>query len=274
MSANTINYSFVKPALNETADIEVINSNMDIIDTEIKERETEIGTLSNTVSSHMLDYTLQVPYGGTATNVGNVYSIAAPVITALSAGMAVCVKCNVDSSGAVTFNWNGKGAKSVLKANQSVVTNWKANGIYTMRYDGTNFILQGEGGSGNAIASDLALGKTAATDVGDIVGTNTNKKWAKGTVSCNGTNFTYTGQVMCTLNLDFIPTSIRLSAIQNVTYKMDWHGTTQIVDGTWREVYMYSAARCAKPTSGVIPILFERYTSNETIDFIKYYATE
>lgn len=37
MATNTTNYNLVKPALNETADIEVINSNMDIIDLKLKE---------------------------------------------------------------------------------------------------------------------------------------------------------------------------------------------------------------------------------------------
>lgn len=93
------------------------------------------------------------------------------MITALTAGMAVSVKFNVDSTGASTLNWNGKGAKGIKKSTGTDVTNLKATGIYTLRYDGTNFILQGEGGSGNATAPDLLSGKTASTDAGDIVGT-------------------------------------------------------------------------------------------------------
>lgn len=114
-----------------------------------------------------------IPYGGVTTNSGNVYSLAAPAITALTDGLPISVKCNADSTGAVTFNWNSKGAKPVLRPNGSPVTNWKTNGIYTMRYNlsNTSFIQQGEGGSGNATASDLLSGKTASTDAGDIVGT-------------------------------------------------------------------------------------------------------
>jgi len=121
--------------------------------------------------THSADYTLQVPYGGTTTNVGNAYSIATPTISALTAGMAIAVKINADSSGASTLNWDAKGAKSIKKVNGTDITNLKANGIYTLRYDGTNFILQGEGASGNATASDLLLGKTATVDAGEIVGT-------------------------------------------------------------------------------------------------------
>lgn len=132
--------------------------------------ETPSKTLED-VNTHLADYTLQVPFGGTTTNAGNAYSLATPVIAALVAGMAVCVKINADSTGATTLNWGGQGAKSIKKANGNAVTNLKANGIYTLRYDGTNFILQGEGGSGNATASDLLSGKTASVDAGDIIGT-------------------------------------------------------------------------------------------------------
>ena len=127
--------------------------------------------LKDEVDSHKADYTLQVPFGGTTTNSGNNYSIATPAISSLTAGMAIAVKINADSTGACTLNWNGKGAKPIKKANGTDVTNLKAGGIYTLRYDGTNFILQGEGASGNATASDLLSGKTATTDAGEIVGT-------------------------------------------------------------------------------------------------------
>ena len=54
------------------------------------------------------------------------YAIASPVITALTAGMAISVKINVDSTGASTLNWNGKGAKGIKKANGTNVTNLKS----------------------------------------------------------------------------------------------------------------------------------------------------
>lgn len=103
----------------------------------------------------------------------NAYSFATPAIAALTAGMAVCVKINADSTGASTLNWDTKGAKGIKKANGTDVTNLKTNGIYTLRYDGANFILQGEGASGDAVASDLLLGKKATTDAGKITGTLT-----------------------------------------------------------------------------------------------------
>lgn len=122
-------------------------------------------------NSHKADYTLQVPYAGVTTGTANTYAITTPTITTLKAGMAISLKFNVDSTGASTLNWCGLGAKGIKKSNGTDVTNLKTTGIYTLRYDGTNFILQGEGGSGNATASDLLSGKTASTDAGDIIGT-------------------------------------------------------------------------------------------------------
>jgi hypothetical protein len=90
--------------------------------------------------------------------------------------MAVSVRINIDSSAASTLNVNGLGAKGLKKANGTDITNLKANGVYTFRYNSStgNFIVQGEGASGNALASDLLSGKTASTDAGDITGTMVN----------------------------------------------------------------------------------------------------
>ena len=88
-------------------------------------------------------------------------------------GTAVAVKINVNNTGASTININALGAKSIVDSKGNALTSGKlkANSIYTLRYNGTNFILQGEGGSGNATASDLLSGKTATVDAGEITGT-------------------------------------------------------------------------------------------------------
>lgn len=101
--------------------------------------------------------------------------------------LALAVKIPNDSTGACTININGLGAKAILKANGNAVTNLKANSIYTMRYNGTNFILQGEGGSGNATAADILAGKTASTDAGDLIGTMPNNTGTNKELSLNET---------------------------------------------------------------------------------------
>jgi len=138
-------------------------------------------------TSHLADYTLQVPYAE-ATGTANTYSVTLnPAPTSLVNGLAVAVKIPVDSTGISTLNVNGLGAKTIKKANGSDVTNLKAGGIYTLRYDGVNFILQGEGASGNATASDLLSGKTATTDAGEITGTMPNRGAVSHSLAINGT---------------------------------------------------------------------------------------
>lgn len=85
---------------------------------------------------------------GTVVNGNTVYTAAlSPALTTLKAFQRVVIKVNVASTGSPTLNVNGLGAKSVLKASSSAAS-FKANGVYTLVYDGTAFILQGEGGGG------------------------------------------------------------------------------------------------------------------------------
>ena len=124
----------------------------------------------------MADDTAHVRYG--QANGQNDKTITlSPAPINLVEGFALSFKNITQNTGAVTINVNGLGAKPVVKSNGNalVTGNLKAGSIYTVRYDGSNFILQGEGGSGNAVASDLLSGKTATTDAGDIVGTMPNR---------------------------------------------------------------------------------------------------
>ncbi|ANS73715.1 hypothetical protein AWM70_03275 [Paenibacillus yonginensis] len=131
---------------------------------------------SNRVSgfdAHLADSVSHVHYGpdtGTA-NAKVVTLNPAPV--AYVEGLAVSFKNAVQNTGAVTINVNGLGTKSILKSNGSALSsgNLKVNSIYTLRYNGTVFILQGEGGEyGTAAAGDVRSGKTIGTDAGLVSG--------------------------------------------------------------------------------------------------------
>jgi hypothetical protein len=128
-----------------------------------------------TVDDHIKDYTSHVPYYVT-TGIANNYTVSIGKGFILVEGLAVAVKINVNNTGTSTINIGSSGAKTIKKANGNDVAagQLKAGIIYTLRYNGTNFILQGEGASGNASASDLLSGKTAQTDAGDIIGTMPN----------------------------------------------------------------------------------------------------
>ena len=113
---------------------------------------------------------LQVPYG-VATGSANTYAVTlSPAPAAYTDGMAIAVKINVDNTGASTINVNGLGAKAIKKPNGSDVAagNLKAGSVYSMRYNGTNFILQGSDAAGNATPGDVLSGKTFSSDAGLI----------------------------------------------------------------------------------------------------------
>lgn len=138
----------------------------------------DVGAVSqNDFNLHQKDYVRQPGYGVTAGS-ANTYTLTLdPALTSYTAGVGITVKIHAANTGASTININGLGAKSIRDSKGNALTAGKlmVNGVYTLRYDGTNFILQGEGGSGNATASDLLSGKTASTDAGDILGTMPNR---------------------------------------------------------------------------------------------------
>ena len=55
MATNTTNYNLVKPSENEYYDINVSNSNLDIIDTEIKKIKDELSSISTDAQSTSFD---------------------------------------------------------------------------------------------------------------------------------------------------------------------------------------------------------------------------
>lgn len=133
--------------------------------------------VNDAVVAHSADYVKHPAYA-VASGSANAYTVTLnPAPTAYVDGMAVSVKINVDSTGPSTLNVNGLGAKPLKKANGSDATNLKTNGVYTFRYNAStgNFILQGEGGSGNAQPSDVLSGKTFMNDIGEQVGTMPNR---------------------------------------------------------------------------------------------------
>ena len=66
MATNTTNYNLVKPSENEYYDINVSNSNLDIIDTEIKKVNDRLDSVSTDAQSTSFDNSSN---GMTATNV-------------------------------------------------------------------------------------------------------------------------------------------------------------------------------------------------------------
>ncbi len=162
MPTETANYGFTKDNEDEFYNVNTVNANLDKIDTEMKRIENTIPTVSPTDS---------VKWLGTVTGTANTLTVTHAAITSYSDGLGVSFAANANSSAAATLNINSLGAIPIKKANGTAVTNLKVGGVYTLRYSGSAFILQGEGGTGNAQPKDVRTGKTFTNDDGEKTGT-------------------------------------------------------------------------------------------------------
>lgn len=100
------------------------------------------------VAAHQTDYIQHIGYA-IATGLANEYiATLTPALSKYQEGVSLRLKINVDNTGASTVNVNELGPKAIKKANGADVTsgNLKSGSVYTIVYNGTNFILQGEGG--------------------------------------------------------------------------------------------------------------------------------
>ena len=142
----------------------------------VKGNADAIANLTEDFDEHKADYVTHPANAGTTEGTSTAYTITTnPVPTILIDKIGAVFTVHTDSGSNPTLKWGDLEAKPIKKPNGNSAI-LKSGGIYTVRYNATsgNFILQGEGASGNATASDLLSGKTASTDAGDIVGTMPN----------------------------------------------------------------------------------------------------
>lgn len=148
-----------------------------------------IEDLRRDLDAHEADYVRQPGFGTTGGS-ANTYTLAlSPPLTAYVEGVAVAVKIHAANTGSATININGLGAKNILDSKGNAVLSGKlmANGVYSLRYNGTAFILQGEGGDyGTAGAAQVLTGYTIGTDAGIVSGTMPNQGAATLTPSGTG----------------------------------------------------------------------------------------
>ncbi|WP_199614424.1 hypothetical protein [Paenibacillus alkalitolerans] len=151
MANFTTNYNLTKPTrATDTADINVMNSNMDIIDGQLKTNADAAAAAQTNLNNHIADYVRHPGYAVT-TGSSNIYAITLnPAPTSYVDGMGVVIKPNATNTGASTLNVNGLGAKPIKKQNGDDLSSWdfRLDTIYTLRYSasansGTGaFILQ------------------------------------------------------------------------------------------------------------------------------------
>ena len=162
---NTKNYNLQKPDFNNVADIQILNDNFDKIDTGI------------------------TPFYVATLNSTNIYEVATGLsITKLNDGFSVRIAIPSDSTGAVSIIIDGLTAVPVKKANGRAVSNLKANGVYSLTYYNSVFILASGGVDDvNFSASDLLSGKTANNSDGEkVTGTMPNIGQQTATINAGG----------------------------------------------------------------------------------------
>ena len=180
MANNTTNYNLVKPSENEYYDINVSNSNLDIIDTEIKKINDRLDSVSTDAQSTSFDNSSN---GMEATNVQdaieeNKESIEAnkTSIQTLSTNITKLQNADGDLSQLQTTNKsNLVGAINELFQNVSNGKSSIANAITD----------KGVSASGSDTFSTLA------SKIGQI---STGKKWATGTALTSGRRQNFTSQ--------------------------------------------------------------------------------
>lgn len=140
MSNLTKNYKLQKPLEDDFYDINITNSNMDIID---KGLTLDVGTSTGTGNNYILD-------------------IGSITLAESNKGISFKFFADKDSTGAVTINTN----YNLIKANKNPVKNLKSGAPYIITYDGgSNFFL--------ASGADDSDSTSVGTDGSNVLAPNT-----------------------------------------------------------------------------------------------------
>ncbi|WP_249659410.1 hypothetical protein [Lysinibacillus fusiformis] len=148
----------------------------DILDGDVAANlAARVANLEQIVNPHIADLVKHNNYG-TATGTNTLVVTLSPAPATLTEGFTLRFKNTTANTGATTLNVNGLGAKPLRKNGGIALSagNLKAGGVYTACYDGVAFILQGEGGGGNAQPNEVLSGKTFTNDNGESTGTMQN----------------------------------------------------------------------------------------------------
>ncbi|WP_261781299.1 hypothetical protein [Clostridium botulinum] len=148
--------------------------NFEIIDREMKNNDTSLKDIAN--DSYPI-----VEATGTNSYIGS-----SARITSLNKGTRCTLFVGSNAIGNCSLNLNNYGAKNIKDSFGNIVNNLKANIPYNLCYNGSDFILQGKGGGGNATADKLLSGSTATVDSGPITGTMPNQGSKTASLNCGG----------------------------------------------------------------------------------------
>lgn len=105
----------------------------------------------------------------------NIYLASKDGLTSYYEGLCLKIKIHVDSNGNCTLNLNGLGAKYIRDSYGNIVTNLKKDIPYHVCYNGSDFILLGKGGGGNAQPNHVLENYTFTNDSGSQKGNMPNQ---------------------------------------------------------------------------------------------------
>ena len=174
----------------------------------------------------------RAPGYGVASGGNNKTISLSPAPTSYYEGMCFAFRNKVQNTGPVTINVNGLGARSIKKPNGNdlVSGNLKAGSVYTVRYNGTNFILQGSDSAGNATPEDVTAGKTFSNDDGpDQVGTLKPFARESGTVSIRYFDSEFTPSSVTVSDLPFAPETIIIEMLNDYWFAKGPSGLGEFV---------------------------------------------
>lgn len=152
--------NLAKPLGTEAYDISVPNANADKLDTAFGGMEAG------------LEYYFAQNGSGTFTGLNNLVGYIHNV-THIGENMRIVFKNTTANTGNVTINISGIGAIPILRKDSTQIPpgGLKANTVYMIYFDGTNFLLLGDGGEyGTAAAPQVLQGYTVGTEAGLVNG--------------------------------------------------------------------------------------------------------
>ena len=237
MSLKTDNFKLYKYEDNDIGDLRFINDSMDIIDKGIN--PFYVATQSST----------------------NVYKITTGLNkTVLNDGYSIKVAIPSNSTGAVSITVDSV-TVPVKKPNGNAVTNFKQNGVYSLTYYNSVFILASGGVDDVSFsASDLLTGKTANDSNGEKVnGTMPNKGAVTASLNCGG-SYTipagyHNGSGKVTAN------SLKSQTSANATAKDIIKGKTAWVNGS-----KLTGTATIQSLGGAKMYKYENYTTLSRVD--------
>ncbi|MDQ7095938.1 hypothetical protein REC12_20295 [Desulfosporosinus sp. PR] len=129
----------------------------------VKGNADAIAATNTAFATHQADYVRQPGYAPNTGAANHIVMTLSPAPTSYVDGMGVTIKPSNASTAATDINVNGLGVKNIVDSFGNPVTNFKANTIYSLKYEAIsgNFIVQGNGGG--SIAEDFEYGLNPVT---------------------------------------------------------------------------------------------------------------